>query len=77
MTATIHIDIDKVGECVCVYVASPDGLEDHEQHDQVFSWSDPEDDYGLAQALASAEAYANRLSWSLGYEIKKNYGDIT
>jgi hypothetical protein len=57
-----------------VYVASNDGLADHEQYDKLFPWHE-EDEFGTA--LADAESYAKRLSWKLGYEITKNYGDIT
>jgi hypothetical protein len=69
----IHIDIDEAGKCVMVYLASPDAEDDSEQHDQLFSWEDDDD---FATSLAAAESYANKLSWTLGYDIIKNYGEL-
>ena len=72
MSTFIRVVIDQQQECILVYVASNDGI-DEDAYEKLFPWHD-EDEFD--NALEEAEAYARRLSWKLGYEISKNYGDI-
>jgi hypothetical protein len=72
MSTYIRVVIDRETDCILVYVASNDGI-DEDMHELLFPWFD-EDEFG--NALEEAEAYALRLSWRLGYEINKNYGDM-